>query len=110
MAKFVLWLLLPEQKEHRAAVADDLIQISTNEADLLKVVTVKGTEASLSYAHLVLYLLQLTPLFCIVYGWILSGQTAGALVVELPVGVCVAFPTDCSVLRTEPSHCIYFLL
>ena len=35
MAKFVLWLLLPEQKEHLAAVANELIQTATNEPDLL---------------------------------------------------------------------------
>ena len=35
-AKFVLWLLLPEQKEHRAAVANDLSQTATNEPDLLQ--------------------------------------------------------------------------
>ena len=29
-------LLLPEQKEHCAAVADDLIQTATNEPDFLK--------------------------------------------------------------------------
>ena len=40
MAKFVLWPLLPEQKEHRAVVANDLIQTATNEPDFLrKVVT-----------------------------------------------------------------------
>ena len=36
MAKFVPQLLLPEQKEHRAAVAIDLIQTATNEPDFLK--------------------------------------------------------------------------
>ena len=36
MAKFVLQLLLPEQKEHCAAVANDLIQTTTNEPDFLK--------------------------------------------------------------------------
>ena len=36
VAKFVPWLLLPEQKEHRAAVANDLIQTATNEPDFLK--------------------------------------------------------------------------
>ena len=36
VAKFVKWLLLPEQKEHRAAVADDLIQTTANEPDFLK--------------------------------------------------------------------------
>ena len=40
MAKFVPWLLLPEQKEHCAAVANDLIQTATNEPDFLeKVIT-----------------------------------------------------------------------
>ena len=34
--KFILWLLLPEQKEHCAAVAKDLIQTTTNEPDFLK--------------------------------------------------------------------------
>ena len=44
VAKFVLQLLLPEQKEHRAAVANDLIQTATNEPDFLKkVLTLKGT-------------------------------------------------------------------
>ena len=36
VAKFIPRLLLPEQKEHRAAVADDLIQTSTNEPDFLQ--------------------------------------------------------------------------
>ena len=39
LAKFVQWLRLPEQKEHRAAVANDLIQTSTNEPEVLKKVT-----------------------------------------------------------------------
>ena len=40
MTKFILQLLLPEQKEHCAAVADDLIQTGTNEPDFLeKVIT-----------------------------------------------------------------------
>ena len=34
--KFVLWLLLPEQKEYCAAIANDLIQTVTNEPDFLK--------------------------------------------------------------------------
>ena len=34
--KFVPQLLLPEQKEHRAAVANALIQTATNEPDFLK--------------------------------------------------------------------------
>ena len=39
VAKFVLWLLLPEQKEYRALVANDLIQTATNEPDFLQVIT-----------------------------------------------------------------------
>ena len=37
--KFVLQLLLLEQKEHRAAFANELIQIATIEPDFLKVIT-----------------------------------------------------------------------
>ena len=36
MAKFIAWLLLPEQKKHHAAVANDLTRTSTNEPDFLK--------------------------------------------------------------------------
>ena len=36
VAKFILQLRLPEQTEHSASVAIDLIQITTNEQDLLK--------------------------------------------------------------------------
>ena len=36
VTKFVPWLLLPEQKEHCAAAANDLIQTATNEPDFLK--------------------------------------------------------------------------
>ena len=36
VAKLVPWLLLPEQKEHGAAVADDLIQTTTNEPGFLR--------------------------------------------------------------------------
>ena len=36
MTKFVLWLLLPEQKEHCAVGANDLIQTTSNEPDFLK--------------------------------------------------------------------------
>ena len=35
-AKFVLWLLLPEQKEHHATAANDFIQTATNEPDFFK--------------------------------------------------------------------------
>ena len=36
VAKFIPQLLLPEQKEHRAAVANDFIQTTANEPDFLK--------------------------------------------------------------------------
>ena len=36
VANFVLRRLLPEQKEHGAAVANELIQTATNEPDFLK--------------------------------------------------------------------------
>ena len=46
MAKFIPQLLLPEQKEHRAAAANDLIQTAINEPDFLKkVITLEGIEA-----------------------------------------------------------------
>ena len=52
VAKFVPWLLQPEQKEHRAAVANDLSQTATDEPDFLKkVLTLKGPEVSLSYVQ-----------------------------------------------------------
>ena len=41
VAKFIPRLLLPEQKDHRAAVADDLIQTATNEPDFLQRVTAR---------------------------------------------------------------------
>ena len=44
MAKSVLQLLLSEQKEHRVAVANDLIQTATNELDFLKKV-ITGDES-----------------------------------------------------------------
>ena len=47
VAKFGLWLLLPKQRLHLAAV-NDLIQAATSEpVSLKKVLTLKGTEASL---------------------------------------------------------------
>ena len=50
MTEFVPWLLLPEQKEHRGAAANDFIPTTTHEPDFLKtVLTLKGTKASLSY-------------------------------------------------------------
>ena len=59
VAKFITWLLLPEQKEHCAAVTNDLIQTTTNEPDFLKkVITLKGTEASLFYVQCFLYLVS----------------------------------------------------
>ena len=45
--KFIPWLLLPEQKEHRAAVANDLIQATTSEPDFLK----KATAGDKSWVH-----------------------------------------------------------
>ena len=63
-AKFVPWLFLPEQKEHRAASANDLIQTATNEPDFLKkIVTLKGAEASLSYVQCFLYFASCTLFF-----------------------------------------------
>ena len=46
-------------KDHRAAVAHDLIQAAANEPYFLKkVVTLKGTEVSSSYVQCFLYLLH----------------------------------------------------
>ena len=36
VAKFIPWLLLPEQKEHHAAVANDFTQSAIDEPDFLK--------------------------------------------------------------------------
>ena len=36
VAKFILWFLLPEQKKHHAAVANDLIKTTNKEPDFLK--------------------------------------------------------------------------
>ena len=59
VAKFVLWLLLPEQKEHCAAVANDLIQTATSEPKVGPIVpTLKGTEVSLVCVQCFLYLLH----------------------------------------------------
>ena len=44
MGKFVPWLLLPQHKEYRDAVANDLIQTTTNELDFLKKV-ITGNES-----------------------------------------------------------------
>ena len=44
MAKFVPQILLPEQKEYRVAVANDLIQTTTSEPDFLKKV-ITGDES-----------------------------------------------------------------
>ena len=41
-SKIYSGLLLPEQKEHHAAVANDLIQTATNEPDFLKKVITGG--------------------------------------------------------------------
>ena len=59
VAKSVLWLLLPEQKEHCAAVANGSIQTTTNEPEFLKkVITLMGTEVPLSCVPCFLCLLQ----------------------------------------------------
>ena len=59
VAKFVLRLLLPEQKEHCAAVANDLIQTATSEPKVGPIVpTLKGTEVSLVCVQCFLYLLH----------------------------------------------------
>ena len=42
VAKFIPLLLLPEQKEHGAAVANDVIQTTNNEPDFLKKVITEG--------------------------------------------------------------------
>ena len=42
MAKFFLWLLLPQQKEPRATVANDLIQTAADEPDFFQKVTTLG--------------------------------------------------------------------
>ena len=42
VAKFVLQLLLLDQKEHRVVVVNDLIQTATNEPDFLKKVITGG--------------------------------------------------------------------
>ena len=38
VTKFVLWFLLPEQKKHPVAVANDSIQTGTNEPEFLTVI------------------------------------------------------------------------
>ena len=59
VAKIIPQLLRPEQKEHHAAVANDLIQTATNEPDFLqKVITLKETEVSLFYVQCFLYLVS----------------------------------------------------
>ena len=50
VAKFVPW-----QKEHCAALANDLNQTTSNEQDFFKVITLKGTEVSLSYVQCFFY-------------------------------------------------------
>ena len=48
-AKLILWLLLPEQKEHCAIVSNELIQTATNKPDFLKKVITK--DESWVYAY-----------------------------------------------------------
>ena len=71
VAKFIPQLLLLEQKEHCAAVANDLIQTATNEPDSLKkVVTLKGTEASFSYIQCFLYLVTSINVSILLIAWL----------------------------------------
>ena len=49
VAKIFLQVLLPEQKEHGAAVANDLIQTATNEPDFIKKVITGGESWVYSY-------------------------------------------------------------
>ena len=49
VAKFIPWLLLPEQKEHCAAVANDLIQTINSEPDFLKKVITRDESWVCSY-------------------------------------------------------------
>ena len=58
------WLLLPEQREY-AAVANYLILTATSEPDFLKkVITLNGTEASLSCVQCSLCLESSSINFC----------------------------------------------
>ena len=59
VAKFILRVLLPEQKDHCAAVANDLIRTVTDEPGFLKkVLTLKGNKVSLSYEQCFLCLVS----------------------------------------------------
>ena len=49
VAKFVLWLLLPEQREHCAAVANDFFQTATSEPHFLKKVITRDESWVYSY-------------------------------------------------------------
>ena len=49
VAKFILQLLLPEEKERHAAVANDLIQTATNEPDFLKKLITRDESLVYSY-------------------------------------------------------------
>ena len=49
VVKIFLQVLLPEQKEHGAAVANDLIQTATNEPDFIKKVITGGESWVYSY-------------------------------------------------------------
>ena len=49
MTKFTPQLLLPEQKEHHAAVANDLIQTTTKEPDFLEKVITRDESWVYSY-------------------------------------------------------------
>ena len=68
VAKFVPWLLLPEQN-----IVLQLLMMLWELCWGPTVSTLKGTEAPLSYVQCFLYLLQSIPLFFILPGWILYG-------------------------------------
>ena len=51
MAKFVLWLLLLEQKEHHTAVVNNLIQTTNKEPDFLKKVITRDDVCVYLYSY-----------------------------------------------------------
>ena len=79
VAESVPHFLLPAQKEHLAAVANDLIQIATSEPDFLKeaiagdelwVPTLNRMEASLSYIQCFLHLVSSTNVYLFHRTWL----------------------------------------
>ena len=66
MAKFIPWLLLPEQKEYCAAIANDLIQTVTNEPDFLKKV-ITGDELWVPFWRVLRHHCPVHNVSCILY-------------------------------------------